>query len=778
MNSLNGRFLLGALLGLLFGGGLVFLLLGPVFDAPPPDLRLAPGGVASAETREAGERDELRAPVLTAKREAVVASSEPAAVSEERVTALVAELGDVAVHAEAGDGAIWGAVVDELGEPLANVVVQLDRTPRRRFGVSPEPGDRAPDPRSLREVVERAAQGHEDRRAYHQELRTGATGAYRFEGLADGEWNVQAYLEGYHFTFDRSQYRIPVGSEVGITGTRLIELPVQVYASDGTLAERAYLSCKPAGERSRKQRREWTAESSRVRLAPGTYEIAALSAERLGWDESTQSSEIQTVVVAAEGAGDMLRFDLRSRLGITGRITDGDGSIKTKYFYLNFAALAPGQEVGPDGQVPSSEQQYVRPGTTYSLQDLEPGRYWLGVSRNQAAPTVVHRVVEVTTGMEVCDLELPPVDRTKFLQVSVIDPDGMPLEGVSVSLDSPEIRTGYRDRSFALPGKDGTYLVGISAKLAEAYFGDAKPDATFKLTLNHNKYGRRDVEVARGQLELTYSYAVPGTLTVTVVGYQGSGYEGRLTVSATPEGERRGFGSFRRPGSDGMNTEGVQVITGLAAGSYHIALDLRSKGDTSPFAETNEIAMVATDVVAGANQVQLSIPALHVLRVRWADGKTGTSFYLARASDGEGLRSRGLRADLGEDGTAQFENVAAGEYTLSTGGRSSQNMRVTVPGGEVEFVPIEIDALSVVITDESGGFARVGLRSGDLIIGADGKEFVGRPSQSIFTEVLQSKAAVLRLLIERDGKQLELTIKGSDLGEGRDMGGRFLPASR
>ena len=785
MGSSNGRFLLGLLLGLLCGGGLVHLLAGPAPVGAASFEELTPVGPAakgSATSKASIERG-LPTSAPTSERQharPVPASALRAAqVTDGEVAQLVAGLGDLDVDAKGGTGAIHGRVTDGDGRGLAQVVVRLTSASRPSNATpSSSVGAEAPELESHEETVREAALRHKETQGSLREATTDAAGAYRFDKLADRDWSLRAYLAGYRLTPDVSASRVKVGTEVDFSAEPVVEVPVQVVELDGAAASSAVLSADRKGQDGRGARYAWSPEEAFVRLVPGKYELTAYSSESRSTSDAERNSEAQEITIEAGATPAALRFELRGRLGIRGTVKLAKGDLKSDYLMLRCMPLGPQQEVDLEALANADRQEWAQPGSEYTIADLEPGRYVVGAARSWSSPIAVHQVVEVTTGMVRCDLELPPVDLSRVLRIVVLDASGETLDDVRFSLSVKRKGGSHSSGENPMRDDDGAYLLAFESEEASAYFDDADTSATFKLTLNHEEHGRREVELVRGQTELSVTFSVPGTLEVTVAGYVGSGYEGRLQVSAAKKGNDTRMHFFGFGGEDGLSPEGVQELTGLEPGLHTVTLNARAKGSSSRSYSTTTIDSVEVEILPGANAVQLRIPVLYSLRVHWADGKEGANMAM-RLEDGEDNFGFGSNsASLDAQGYAEFSELRAGNYLLSSWGGSVQQMRVTIPCKDVEFTPMKIDAMRVKITDETGDLFRLGFRDGDLVIGVDGEEFEESPDYQLLRTLQSSKSAQATFLIERNGTRLEITAKGADVGNWSDMGGKLVPTQR
>lgn len=778
----NGRFVLGVLLGLFCGGGLYHLLTDSTPTLADESHGLVPGGVARTQppvlgTNEAGGLPSSR---IGDQRELAPATHARAEISDADVDTLVAGISTTEAVAATGSGTIWGQVVDGEDTPLADVVLRLSMIDSRSSSTKTSSiAAEAPELDTLEDAVRKAAERFHESRSNMREVVTDASGRYRIQGLADRKWRLEAYLAGYQLRADTNAYDVSIDSEVDFTATRVIEVPVQVFEPNGRLAQLALLNWKEVGASSRRGRNyAWSSDEAFLRLAPGKYTIHALSDDGGIRDGSDQSSEDQEVLLSADAEVTPLRFDLRARLGITGLVKVETEGVEVDRLTVSLAALAPTQEVDLESMVHSDKNDSVRPGSEFSFQDLDPGRYVIGLSHGWGGSIVAHEVVEVVDGPVRQDLVLPPLDRSRHISVDVHGPDGEPLEKVSFSVQVKRASRTSTSPVTSLREKGGGYLLRLRGDDELEYFGEKGSEATFQLVASKSELGKREVPLVRGQTDVSVTFVVPGTLEVTVAGYQGSGYEGRLSVNAhrqSSDPSRRFFGSS---GRDKMSPEGVQEFKGLEPGLYRVVLSARKKGTSNRFFESTEIDSIEMEILPGSNTLQMRIPALYTLRVHWADGKEGTNISARPFDSGDMYGFGNARATLDGEGYAEFEDLRAGEYLISTWGGQALQMRVTVPSKEVEFVPMEVDALRVVITDENGDLAKLGFQHGDLIIGTDGEDFGDSPTSEQLGTLRSSKTAKVTFMVLRNGTQLDIKATGADIGDWSALGGQMVPAKR
>jgi len=492
-------------------------------------------------------------------------------------------------------------------------------------------------------------------------------------------------------------------------------------------------------------------------------------------DDSELKSEPQRVVLEAGETPAPLRFELAGRLGVRGYVRFPSDGVEGSSPNVHILPLAPAEEVDLEALSDSRESTWARSGSEYSFLDLDAGRYAVGVSRSWSGPIEAHEVVEVTDGIVRCDLELPPVDRSKLLHVAVLGADGAPIIGVDFSLRVESEHGGWSGGGVQeMTDSDGSYLLTLDAEHQEDYFGGGG-GKTFTLTASHEEYGSKSEKLQPGRLEVTIVLAPPGKLEVTIAGYQGSGFEGRLNVTTEKVGEEEQDHWFRG-GRNRMSSTGVQKLEGLSPGRYALQLWLEPE-ENRRWRGGRPIDRIEISVAAGENFATMTIPALYSFDVIYLDGKEGTTFGLSR-SGGDNEFFWGFNAELDSTGKARFEDVPAGDYTLSCWGGRMQKMEIRVPCKNIEFVPMLLNALLVKIADESGDMAKLGFRTGDLIVGIDGREFDGEPDMSLFSPLFASKSAKITFLVQRGGESLEIEVTGSQIGDWGTLGGEVEPTAR
>lgn len=780
MKNNNTLILLALFVGILIGGGLGHLLLG----TGRAQAEVATGLSNGPETMQPAAQDQEPGQAALRSGSEDVTREKPkeapvAQVSASEAAALLAGVESTPVEAEEGTGTISGRVVDAAGQPMSGAVVRLSGRPKSISSRSPSKvGQGAPDQDSLKETVRRAAQNYHNRRARNVQTSTDAQGQFEFEGLLYQDWSASAYLEDFVLTADSSASNIRIGTEVNFTAALVQEVPVEVVMMDGTPAERAFLIVKTLGERSQDRTYNWSSNEAFLRLVPGRYKVRALSHGANDLDLSELASSVEKLTLEVGIVPETLVLNLTPRLGISGYIRAANDGVELSDCQVRLLALAPGQAVDLVALAESEQQAWARPGRLFTFTDLEQGRYVIGAARDWGSPIVVHKVLELSDASAEVLLEMPESDLSKVLRVTVLDAAGIPLDDVRFNMREESGNSSSSRGVLAKTDKDAAYLITVPHQFDGGYFGKGKSGATYSVTATHAEMGTTESELTPGQTELTLTFVVPGRLTVTIPGYAGSGYEGRVHLSASKV-ESDGQDQIHSNSSGGKVTPtGTRIFEGLEPGTYMVSMTVssKSKGQTH-WGDNGAVNSIEINIREGENSAQLVIPNLYPLRVHWADGKVGKSLNLSAVG---GKRQFGgfSGGTLDESLVATWEELPAGEYQIENFGGRGSVMEVTVPCGEIEFVPMEITAMRVSITSQDGNLAKTGLRDGDLVIGADGKEFESQADLMAMGPKLMAPGSSLDLMVQRGNKMVTVTLKGDDMGNFSEMGGQLVPASR
>ncbi len=770
MNKDSSKLGLGLLVGVVIGilGG-QFVLGGREAQVIGSSLPLEVEGEARghAEADSTGLTAAAPPAPLTDRAHAGASVTSPvAAVSADEVRRLIDGVAVSEISTLAGTGTISGRVLDADGSGLPGALVRVTRNFRRSQRSTSTLGAGPPVLEDLEEVVRRAVERHVKVRSNSFEVISGSDGSYRVEGLPEATWNLLAYLEGYALRAIGDTHDVPTGSVVDYRAEAVLAVPVRIVrAGGGAVPEASLLIQRMESRSTRSSHVRWTPDESVVGLLPGRYELKALAGLRE--DQGSNSVEL---VLEADATPPEVVLTLESRLGIRGRVIDGPGERVDGTLIAHAYRLSADGEVDLERLEEAEKSDWIRDSGSFEFLDLEPGRHAVGVAWGWDSPICAHQVVEVVDGIIELDLHMPPLAELEFLRVRVLDLAGNDVPGADFSLLS-ESKSGSGSSGMSpLITASGTYLLTIPARYRKAYF-ESEEGYSFQLDVSVGELGSAFEGLEPGQLELTVFLGTPAHLEVTVAGFEGSGYEERLDVTVSRTDQGRSSGS----GGGGLSADGAKIFEGLQPGDYRVALRLSEKSGGH---WGDEIAATLVTLVPGENSTVISLPSLYSFRVLSNEAIEGAHASLG-SNDLQAKGKRNFRATFDGDGAAQFVDVPAGEYLLSCGSTVGQVMEVSVPSGDLTFDPKPVNALRVSIVDPDGDFQRLGLRTGDLMIGKDGVEFTGMLDiQSMLISMQQSKTASFELMIQRGSDVLTISVKGSDFIDLRSLGGQLLPASR
>ncbi len=741
---------------------------------------VAPKAEPSAESLAA-----LAAPPERSER--VVANALPAPdaarVSEEELAGALERVSPPAIAASVGSGAIAGRVIDEDERPLPGAVVVATRRPSARVSNAAHVGAAPPPEPTLEEHLREQAREWAERRAGRRRAMTGAEGAYALDALdADADYDLRAYAEGYVVEALGSSYGVAPGNRVEFTARAVVEIPVQlVYAHGG--APQEGVVCVKRGDATTSY--EWSTQQPNVRIADGRvvvrgYAGAVRASSHLGGDlDSEHASEEVSIDVMQNGA-EPIRLVLEPRTGVRGRVVDdwGSGLQRLRAFAL---PLPSSGDVDLEALAGSNRSTFVS-GGRYALLDLAPGRWTVGLG-SWNGPVIVHAVVGVDAGVTEVDLVIPRPDPAKNLVVRAFGPAGRPLRDLDFDLRHEYANGSSSGNAEARRAPDGSYWLQPTSSGASRgggdFFASWQDGTKWTLTARHAQLGSRTAELEEGQRELELRFAEPVSIRVVVEGYAGSGREGKLSVDARPvrDGEVGESSRWRaHRGGTNLSADGEARFDHLEPGTWRVSLTTGTKPWGGDALDSRDVT-----VAAGEQVVTLSLPVLHDVHVYAPGLEPGTYLSLREAEEEETGRTMrfgrggGRDTHVGDDHRAVFESVKAGEHLLGGDG-IHEEIRVVVPCGEIFVEARTPDCMRVTIGDVEGLLYQAGLRSGDLIVGANAKSFTDAHEA---WGALQGGGDV-PLMVLRDGKTIDVTLDAPapDVNWFEKLGGMLMPANR
>jgi hypothetical protein len=780
MASTPASFVLPGLLGLVVGFGLASLLFSghPGADGPPPSLdnaatgaagagdglergasRLS-GSVGRAETRSAGTQDALRIDARTIQR----------AIERVEVEQAGAD-GAVA----GGNETLTGIVVGELGEPMADVLILA--TPRTRSEPYGEVSDRIgrgePDGDSLQEQLQRRAAGWAERRLGRLEGRTGPDGQFTIRGARDITYEVEAFREGWIFDAEPGDGLRP-GGALTLIGRQVVAVECEVRLPDGTTPEvaavRFVYSRSPRVSAETTLR--WTAATPVLRLPWRSGTLQAF-ADYVVEPEARGSAPVRYRSREVQLTSDDTRvvLQLEGTRGLWGQVRFEAGAFdsnpRIKVLPIDGVGMPGRRELVDRDDGP--ELWIDRAGGFYEVGDLDAGTYAVAVLVRDAV--VWAEPVEVGEELTRCDIVVEAPDPGSMLRVVCTDARGAVVRGVEFRArfaqqggDPTSLRLAVRH------DPDGSYWIATDSLVPDdEEFDELSTDAKIELFARHVRLGTEMAVVRPGMSEVRIRYGEPCRLLVTVSGDAGLRAGETFQVAISPSGADEGpFGGTR------VRVEGGRaVFDGLSPGGYEVVLEAAERDGIDWHARP--LAKESVTLTGGDQAVSLIAPPLHTVVVQAVGFESGAELMLFPVDEDE-WQSIAF-AYVGEDGTARFTGIAAGDFRL-TARDSDSWVEVTVPGGPVELVNERHDCMRVAISTEDGKLYEAGLRAGDLIVAVGDVELGPDDLRSTFRAAMNEPDA--KLVVLRGGQRIELSPPAGEAWSfwGGDVGGSFETAKR
>lgn len=700
----------------------------------------------------------------------LVSSPEPAPVVSLHAETVTERSDPVVSPDEIGseDPRITGIVLTKNGEPFEGASVSATPIPdRKRSNKKPQTaGDREPDG-SADQVADRV----QETRNTRKQTVTDSRGEFSLTDLQDDRYEIHITAPGHEISRDgRLWIKAHPGDHLEFLATTIIKVPVEIVLPDGeepSVATVRYTQHKENG--SLGSTLDWSAQDPVVDLYAGDFTLSVTSKH----GGRRYVSRKQRVSILPDTTPEGLRFELTVRLGMKGKVTFPKGEAP-RHADVVVIAGEQDQEVNPklwkrpDKKAPIWPTEY-----SYRLQIDEPGTYHVGVARSRGLEPVVYETVEVSDGIVLQDLEVPPLKPSEYVVVWALDSDGEVLDRVYLSTGRRTEKRSASRPALSFKREDGAHLV-------LHYEGDDEDwlkDAFFFVEVESPFYGRKTVQYrAAEKEEIQVQFDDPASLDVTMDGYIGSGLEGMLSLSVKQlrgkRSSRKGRPKYR-PGGHFVNSLGRVKFDILKPGEAEVVVSVKTKSGSQHVARGHPVVLKV-----GENHLEIPVPALHSLTVLFPETiAPGTGVKLDSADRGHRFFDGG--PNVGEDRRVVFEELPAGEYTVSIldlGGSGQMNVSLA-QDLEVVFEPRAINALRVSIQDPDGALARAGFEDGDLIIGFDQVKF-----ESMGQMQLAFSGALTRALVSftvlRGERQMEIPIEPAKIIGSNNHGGRIDPASR
>ncbi len=545
---------------------------------------------------------------------------------------------DVLARLEPTPLAITGIVQTPEGTPLAGVLVRAESDLPREFlgslGDDLDDGDVA-TPRidvALREYLDPGSLTADDVERHRLELllrrevRTGADGTFRIDGLRLIDYDVEAKLAGWEIdTEDYSDSNdIRGGAEIKFTATRLVNVTVDIVGADGQPVAKAAVFCSETDDDPLEYEylsvtHAWTPSSRTMRVPSGARAFQARFGKSL--------SQIVRVE-AAEGTRVALR--LLPSADVTARVTwaPGGPDPESVSFLARFADE-------PDVTI-SGELADDRASATFSR--LRCGKWTFEAHVGDGVPLAS---VETDVGEKGAEILLPvrawgPSDGFRIL---VFDVNGAAADNASVDVSGE----GDSDCEVVDAGEGVWFLLRLSEPSKDKLHVVASTDsAHVTADVEHDRTEDLVLRMPE-RFELTL-VVPPGTDNVTLVPLDGG------------DG---GDDSW----SDSPDEDGTITFGGLPAGRYEVRTDDEQGGG----------AMIVR--VPSAGRVQLRIERFRALRVTDVEEESAAAGWGLRAGDEiVGIDGEEFRDALHMD-ALQAAAAMRGEATLDVV-RNGRRLRI------------------------------------------------------------------------------------------------------
>jgi hypothetical protein len=715
--------LLALFLGLVLGVGLgAALFSNPrpgTADEPTTSLRAAgPSASSTASSGEVLARSDVSPSQLDAT-EVDSPESEPLvrrALARTTVPEPSAEI--------LGEGTLSLEVRALDGRPLEGVQLTLLRVQGRPPGQ--DPNSQAPalaDAAELQRDLDRAVERWTARRKGALFAISDAKGRAEIAGLrAQALYTLEAHLDDWLIRSESGREYFEAGMHVALLGEPLFRVPIELRQPDGSLADEGLIEQKFSSGAQRIW--TWEPDGTELALRAGYHELRGLAGLAPGFTfESSYparlASEPIELRVLEDGTTDLfgsapVQLSLTATTSLAVRLGPVDPAMEGLHYRLDLRPLRPGrslEELVFDADSPDSK--LIRRRDAAWFPGLEPGPYGIALL-NWRETEFAREIVQVEPGFNEHVLEVPSPDPRTLLIVIPEDPDGQRLRGVSL-MQSKQTSNSTSSRGVSpqeLP--DGRLRV-----LMDPDFADREPGTEFFMECSHPRFGSLRQALPPGTTETTFRFRRPTRLTAEFSNYQGHLAWGRLRVDlAGPlnaEGEIEN--GFRHSEVEALvDGEGRAQFDKVAPGRYQLRLWVIDRDSRSSSTSAGKIEVVLEE---GDNYEVIALPDFHDVRLHVPDVEPGTSLSL-RPVERSPIGLGGAWERVQDDHTVEFHDLVAGPYTLS--GRDLRfEDEILVPCPVLTLESRAQDALQVLISDEAGRLAGLGLRAGDWITGIEGR---------------------------------------------------------
>ena len=659
-----------------------------------------------------------------------------------------------------GFGTIRGTVLSGDGSPVAGVTVEA--SPRK--SMYPKQQEAGDDLERVKQYAQRLSLAER----LSGKAETADDGSYTLIDLqGDGAYRVTATKDGWTIHSVHDAGKVQPDAVVDFKAARVTAVPIDVVFADGSEVTSARVIAKMSGGRggSAYSSINWTPTNREIKLQAGSYTVSAKDT-----DDLDTVSEHYDIVVTSGQAAEPVRIVLKTQPGIKGRVEFPEGEVAENAI-VRWARSRDGSPVEAAKLRDSRGDDHVSSYNKYAFkaENLTPGTYTIGVQRDWGGPVVGLQTIVVGDAL-VSDvvLSMPPLNRNEYIVFNVRGPNGESIEDLSAEASYFHGTGRNTTSAHLLRQPDSVFWAIISPPDDIAL--DQVDRVVFQLEAR--RFGVQSLEWVPGDaMQYTVIFQPPASAMVSIAGFVGSGYEDDLTLSVTKSTEQERH--RHRFGGSGIDAQGQQKFGPFEPGEYKVQLYYRVSRHYSRLLNT-----AVANLNSGDNEVSIALPPLYSLTVH------------TELKKGEGLRLQpigqpqhfdpGVKVD--ENGVAIFHALAAGEYLLTERNTGlPQQMQVSIPAQlDVNYEPVQPNAVQVTITDPNGKLAKAGLQEGDLLTGANGEDFMDMLQMMRIVQEAISTGSMIKFAVLRGTQALEVEVdaKNTIMGGPAVMGGDLQPVTR
>ncbi|MGE3966576.1 MAG: hypothetical protein AB7I09_20950 [Planctomycetota bacterium] len=644
-----------------------------------------------------------------------------------------------------GTGVIRGHVTTPDGEPVVGVKVVANV-------VGPGPGGwpRNAVDAEVDEYLQSALRDYRWRRASTRSAETDADGAYTLSDTNDeSEYFVSGSKSGYQVS--RQGGRVRGSATVDFEAVPVVGLTILVTSPDGVPEEQADIEfVLITGSHQFVTPRPWRLVDRRYEVEPGLYELSARN-------HAGTSPKIQVQVPTPNDEPVVLQIVRRPGIQGIVHVPQDDDSRSGVWF-----ALTPSP--GPNADIellrePKFSSREARTPARFEHSGLTPGWWLLGVSRMAGGAPARLEVLEVRPG-EITEFEwqLPPLSEGEVVRLWPTGPDGRSLVDVQFQLKVQAGRSASIDHLVTWQRSDGSYAFLRQILDAKRETGEER----FTVLASSPDYGETSVELLEADRDVSIRFQEPARVTLQIRGVPESRLAGTLIAGFPAHGSRSSLSFSERSEVDG---NGRCELRPIAPGDRLLTVFGGGAGPSS-----TGVLLVVREVrlLPGPQVIEVDLPRLHRVEILVEEPGVRARLYLKD-------EVRNVSVPVDTEGRATVDFLPAGEYTVRIDD-SRPPLEVHVPAAGVVVVPkLEVRALRVEVTDAAGALARAGFRSGDLIVGAEGRDFTDRSMVDAFRSLVRLRQTVTAL-VHRGSKVIEIPLSSEVLAA--SAGGTLTPCAK